>query len=181
MGFTGFLCGQVAFDLFDQAKKEKMVHPKVAKGYEGLFSKISLNTVDGQNLKLTEAKAPIVILNFWASWCTPCLEEFPSMVEMRKNFKEDELLIVGINSDEEDYLKEIKKIGKKYKINFPTVADPSGEILGRFNVSSIPLTIIFHKGKVLEVVKGPKDFSAVETQQNFRELLERTKAVVRSN
>ena len=61
------------------------------------------------------------------------------------------------------------------------MADPSGEILGSFNVSSIPLTIIFHKGKVLEVVKGPKDFSAVETQQNFKELLERTKAVVRAN
>jgi len=181
MGFTGFLCGQVAFDLFDQAKREKMVHPKVAKTYEILFSEMSFNTVNGKEIKLDEVAAPIVILNFWASWCSPCLEEFPSMVELRTNFKEKDVLIIGINGDEENSLKEIKKVIRKYKINFPTVTDPSGEILSKFNVSSIPLTIIFHRGKVLEVVKGPKDFSAVEMQQNFKELLEREKAVVKAN
>jgi len=181
MGFTGFLCGQVAFDLFDQARKEKMVHPKVAQQYEKIFSKISLKTTENQNINLNELKAPLIILNFWASWCTPCLEEFPSMVDLRSSFKEEDIFILGINSDEENYLKEINKVAKKYNINFPTVADPTGEILNRFNVASIPLTIIFHQGKVLEIVKGPKDFSSIENRENFKELILKSKRFVKAN
>jgi len=181
MGFTGFLCGQVAFDLFAQAKKEKLVHPKIIKKYERIFSKTTFETISGDKIRLKEIAAPIVMLNFWASWCTPCLEEFPSIVDLRQKFKKDEIFIIGVNSDEENHLKEIKKVSRKYKFNFPNVADPSGGILSEFDVTSIPLTIIFYQGKVLEVMKGPHDFSSVEIGNNFNKLIEKSRAVVRTN
>jgi thiol-disulfide isomerase/thioredoxin len=172
MVFSMFLASQVLFDLVDHSsarpsKKERRIHAH----YESIFSKIELETFDKKKIRLSEVKAPIVILNFWASWCKPCLHEFPSIVEMKKRFPDEKVLVLGINSDEENQARQIRKILKKYKLNFPIVPDKSGKILEEFMVSSIPISIIYRNGKIFEVTEGAKDFNSGETIEALNEIL----------
>lgn len=126
--------------------------------YEQLFREISLKTTDGKRYKLSDIKAKTIILNFWASWCTPCLKEFPSLVSLIEKFDEEKLVVIGINNDDEKPLKKIDKTREEYKLNFPSISDADGTVTSKFLISDIPVSIIFHDGKVYEVSKGEKDF-----------------------
>ena len=113
----------------------------------------------------------MVILNFWASWCVPCLEEFPSLVNLRNKFKDQEVVIIGINTDDVESYPDAKKVMKKYKINFPVIFDKKGELINKFKVSAIPVSIIYNKGKVIEVSNGAKDFFSGEFLEQFQSIV----------
>lgn len=169
LAFIGFLVTQLGFENFEKTKNFSKSPSSLSKKYEKNFQTLNLKTLDSQEIKLSTANIPIVILNFWAAWCGPCLEELPSMVALRKKFSTQEILILGISSDDENSIAELKRVEKQYGINFPIVPDYSGEIFNLFDISSIPSTIIFYKGRIIEINKGPKDFEAVE----FIEILEK--------
>jgi len=115
-----------------------------------------------KKFSLSATKAPVVIINFWASWCVPCLEEFPSLVNLRKKYSRDKVIILGINTDDKSSIKDANKVIQKYGINFPTIFDTDSKLIEKFKVSSIPISIIYKNGKVQEVSKGAKDFFSGE-------------------
>lgn len=138
------------------------VSKKVLTHYETQLVNLNLKTIDGKTLNKTQLKKGLVILNFWASWCQPCLEEFPSLVKLNNRFKDKDFLVVAINSDEDQADMNIKKTVKKYELNFPIVKDNNAEITDAYMISAIPVSIIYYDGKVIEVSKGKKDFYAEE-------------------
>lgn len=165
------LIGQAFFKSKDINAKPTEARAKINKHYESIFSDQKFKTLTEKEILLSVEKAPIVILNFWASWCIPCLEEFPSIVSLKKKFGDDKILVLGINTDEKNNLPEITKTMKKFGINFPVVHDADGSITSAFKVSAIPVSIIFHKGKVIEVSNGAYDFYSEENLEKFTELL----------
>ena len=152
------------------AKKSDEVNKK-HQHYEAVLKSLNVKTNKGKKLSKSNLMKDVVILNFWASWCTPCLEEFPSLVSLRNTYKTDKLTIVGINSDEEDAVKNVKKITKKYKLNFDIVMDKNGSLTDKFMISAIPVSIVFHNGKVIEVSNGAKDFTAEEFKEKLEPIL----------
>jgi len=116
-----------------------------------------LTTTKGESIELSKEKSPIVLLNFWASWCLPCLKEFPSLVAFQEKYK-NQVRVIGVNGDEEDTLKNIKKTEKKYKLNFESVDDSKSTIATNFLINSYPVSIIYHKGKVVYVSTKIHDF-----------------------
>lgn len=183
--FSGFLVGQILFDLVDLSAGLSTREKTLRKHYQSTLDGLSLEIKNfddpdyfktvlqdtATEFRVQQTKAPVVILNFWASWCHPCLKEFPSLVEMKKNFSDDEVMIFGINNDHEDQISMMKQIKEKFHLNFPLYADRSGKITNEFLVSSLPFSIIFHKGQVVEVSKGAKDFSSKETIEKIRNLI----------
>lgn len=163
-----YMAGVEKIDLSAGLSKEKT---KQIAHYETTFRETTLEDLEGSSYELAKIEAPVVMLNFWASWCTPCLQEFPSLVELRDRFAEDELKVFGINSDEENQASKIKKIVKMYNLNFDIVADPQGELLNEFMISAIPVTVIFVKGEVMEVSLGRKDFASEEFIQKIKSSL----------
>lgn len=171
MVFTGFLAAQIAFNIVSTSLGQSDKEKKISVYYENLYSEKTFQGSKGESIALSKIKAPIVIVNFWASWCTPCLKELPSLVKIVQTYGTDKIFVVGINADEENQLREIERISAKYSLNFPTVPDKGGGILNDFMVSGIPTTLIFHKGKLQEKIQGEKDFSSIETRQMFNKLL----------
>ncbi|PIK14295.1 TlpA disulfide reductase family protein [Halobacteriovorax sp. JY17] len=163
--------GQGVFNLFDLKADATKVEKKVFTHYESLYNSLELKTTENKKIKLKEIKAPIVVINFWATWCKPCLIEFPSIVKMKEKYDDSKVMVLGVNQDDEDQMTNIKKIVKKYKLNFQNIADTDGSILEKFMVSAIPVSIIFHKGKVIQVSNGAKDFSSEEVYEKFDKLL----------
>ena len=166
--FSVYLISQVVFKYEDGSAQPDSKSKKMYAHYESIYKKTTVITAKGQKLKLSSIKAPVVILNFWASWCTPCLEEFPSLVELKKQFPDSKLKVLAINADENEQMKKIKKTSKKYDFNFPVVVDKKGKLLESFKVSSIPVSIIFKNGKVVEFSDGAKDFASAETVSNIK-------------
>lgn len=131
--------------------------------YEKIFSSLEMETLEKTKLKLSDISSQVVIVNFWASWCIPCLHEIPSLIALSKKFSKKELAVVMINTDEDDQLKNIAKIKKKLSLpeSFIIVPDNKFKIADEFKFSAIPVTVIFKKGKVIYFNNGPVDFLKV--------------------
>jgi thiol-disulfide isomerase/thioredoxin len=168
---AAYLFGQFAFKHGDSNANFSTQEKKLNSHYESIFQKSEFKSFKGLDLNLKSEKAPIVILNFWASWCKPCLEEFDSLTKLRKKYSTDQIKIIGINTDVEKQKAEITKTMKKYNLNFSIVPDESGKISNDFMVEAIPVSIIFNKGKVYQVSRGQKDFYSEEVLENFDSLL----------
>ncbi len=166
-----YLIGQVVFENGQPNARNTETDKKINAHYESLFKKMKVKTTDGKVIELAKTKAPIVVLNFWASWCKPCLAEFPSINEMKKKFNDDQVLFLGINTDSDDQLKNIKKTVNKYELKFPVVADSDSKIVDNYKIEAIPVSIIFAKGKVIEVSNKQKDFDSGETVELFKKYL----------
>ena len=171
MFFTLFLGAQIIIDRFDvTANIGNGTHKSLINSYEEAYKGISFRTIDKQKIELKNLKSRIVILNFWASWCVSCLMEFPSMVAMKKKFKDKEVLLIGINGDTTNQMKNINKVKSKFSLNLPIVAD-NGQLLTKFKVKALPFSIIFKDGKVVDIVNGAKDYNSDEVIDQFRYLL----------
>lgn len=99
---------------------------------------------------LTEgSKGKILIINYWATWCGPCVKEFPGLVSLRNQFSEDDLTIVGISID--DRVKPVENFIARHKANFPIYLD-NREISTMLSINSIPRTVIYDRSgeKVLD-------------------------------
>jgi len=162
--FFILLALQIAGEGFFQSKDKEARKERRKKELEALFISTEMTTTPPSSIKynLKEVKSPLILINFWASWCVPCLEEFPALTRLRSRFDEKDLLIIGINNDMEDGLNKIKKIEKKYKLNFPSVPDLEGEITDRFDVENLPATILYANGKAVFFKDGPLKFDSDE-------------------
>jgi thiol-disulfide isomerase/thioredoxin len=125
--------------------------------YENQYQAFKYQTTKGTKINLSLEKTPIVIINFWASWCRPCISEFKGMNALVSKYP-NKIKIIGINNDVDDALKAIKKIETKYKLKFESIENESGSLAELFNVTSVPATIVYHNGKVIEFSNTEYDF-----------------------
>src|SRR5215471_17519267 len=77
----------------------------------------SLTDIDGKKLNLADFKGKVVLLDFWATWCTPCREEIPHFVELQKQYGPQGLQVIGISMDDDG--KPVKKFYEEFKMNYP--------------------------------------------------------------
>ena len=119
-----------------------------------------LTSLEGVSTRMSELKSKLYLVNFWATWCDACMEEMPSMVQLRSAFKDRGFEILGINLDENPSTVVPKSI-KQYKIEFPIFIDPDGKIAELFDVHAIPLTVILdQRRKIIFVKDGGQNWNA---------------------
>lgn len=157
MAFTGFLSTQILWDSFNSNAENVAADKQKHSLYETAFQGLKLTTTKNTTIELKNEPTPVIILNFWASWCLPCLKEFPSLVAFQKKY-DGQVKVIGINGDEEDPLKNIDKIEKKYQLNFESAQDDNSVIGNKFMINTYPVSIVFLKGKVIYVNKRIHDF-----------------------
>jgi len=102
-------------------------------------------------------KGKVVMINFWAVWCPPCREEIPGLINIRKSFPEDKLVLIGASLDED--MGALRDYVKKTRFNYP-IRLASRDLASAAGVSSIPHMLIFDsKGEVIGNAPGyvPED------------------------
>ena len=168
LSFTAFVAGQVGWQTLTAGTTNKTDSQFAA--YEDLFLQGKFVTIQGKKIENSKLKSPIVVYNFWASWCNPCLEEMPSLISMKKKFKDEEVEVLAINTDEENQLININKTLKKLNIKneFNIIADKNTKIAESFKFTAIPVTIIFNRGKVVHFSNGPMDFNSPEMIEKMK-------------
>ena len=102
---------------------------------------LSFRALDGKTVKLSELKSKVVLINFWATWCGPCVKEMPSLQKLSNEYASKGLTVVGVNLDE-DPETVLAPFLEKHAIKFTSFVDPKGELADRFRISGLPLTLV---------------------------------------
>jgi cytochrome c biogenesis protein CcmG/thiol:disulfide interchange protein DsbE len=129
-------------------------------------------TMNGKPMHLSDLRGHVVVLNFWASWCPPCIQEAPSLntLEARVSAAGGIVLGVdpGINEDESSY----EKFLTDYQVTFPTYLDTSKQIAASFGTTMYPETyVIAPDGKFDRKIIGPQDWTSPDMSSYFDSLL----------
>lgn len=116
-----------------------------------------LPTHDGKELKLSDYKGKIVILDFWATWCPPCRRGIPDLISIKEQYKNKGVEIIGISIDEftRNTKSEVVPFIKEYGINYPVVYGTMDIARAYGGVSSIPTSfVIDQKGQIYQMHVG---------------------------
>ena len=151
-----------AFFILAQCGKEKT--PST-----GLAPDFTLQTLDGQEITLSQLKGKVVLLDFWATWCAPCRESIPHMIQLSKNYRENGLQLIGMDVDKGD-VETVRKFVKSMDIPYPIVVAPD-DVARNYRVNGIPTTILIDKGgNIRERIAGFSDSIAQELTRKVAEL-----------
>jgi thiol-disulfide isomerase/thioredoxin len=151
LGPTLVLCTTHALAQFDKKRWPKgMVVPS-----------IEYTDLSGKAWEPHQLKGKVVILNFWATWCAPCLEELPSLQTLRDFSTSNDLLILTINVKETP--SKIQQFVSRNGYTFPVIADRQGDISKKWGVKLFPTSVVIStQGKPIWIVEGPVDWTSKE-------------------
>jgi thiol-disulfide isomerase/thioredoxin len=100
----------------------------------------SLESRAGGQLSLADLKGQVVMINFWASWCGPCRQEFPALDQIYAKYKPMGFTLVGINVESEKA--DAEKFLGATPVSFPILFDPDNTVSGKYGVSAMPTTVL---------------------------------------
>ncbi len=113
----------------------------------------TLKTFDGKEITLSQLKGKVVLLDFWATWCGPCKESIPHLIQLYKDYQEKGFELVGMNVDRGDG-EAVRRFVASMDIPYPVVAAPE-DVVRSYRVTGIPATfLIDREGKIRERVAG---------------------------
>ena len=115
--------------------------------------------LNGKAAHLSDMRGKVVVLNYWATWCPPCVEETPSLIELNKRLASRNGLVLGVSVDEDDAA--YRKFIQDHGINFLTSRDPSKKSAQDYGTVMYPETyIIDRQGLVRRKIIGPVDWTS---------------------
>ena len=100
-----------------------------------------VSDVEGRVLSTAELRGKVVIVNFWATWCPPCREEIPEMIDLANRYK-DRLQIIGISEDDDATAEEVRDFAREEKINYPIVMGSGGVSTEYGGVPALPTSFL---------------------------------------
>ena len=125
---------------------------------------------DGK-VELSKFRGKVVYLDFWASWCAPCLAAIPEVEAMRSEFPTEDFQIIAVNLDQKT--KKALRFLSKNPIGYPSASDPKGLLPGRYGVDTMPTSyLIDREGVIRYVHRGFQRGDGSKLRHEIRALLE---------
>jgi peroxiredoxin len=155
-----------------QWKKSAEVSLGNAAATHPLAPEFSLTDLNGQKLDLAAYRGKVVLLDFWATWCTPCRKETPRFVDLQNRYREQGLQIIGISLD--DQTDPVRAFYEQFKMNYP-VAIGNANLAERYGgILGLPVNFLIDcDGRIYVRHTGQTDISLIE--QEIKPLLQRGK------
>lgn len=130
----------------------------------------TLKSNDGTNIRLSELRGQVVLLNFWASWCGPCRQEMPVLDAIQSKYEGLGFTVLGVNLDAKS--SKAEKYLRDTEVGFPILFDPKGDVSGLYGVKAMPSTVIIDKdGMVRFLHEGYKDGYEDDYRKQIKSLL----------
>ena len=130
-----------------------------------------LRNIKGNYESLESYRGEVVVLNFWATWCTPCRIEMPSFEKLYRRYRSEGVTVLAITLDKNSENK-IKSFVDEYGLSFPILLDEKGEVERLYPSMTIPFTyIIDRQGRIVARVDGAKNWESSETFEAIEYLL----------
>lgn len=114
-----------------------------------------LKSATGENLRLSEHRGEVVMINFWATWCGPCRQEMPLLDDLYSRYQRVGFSLLGVNIDDDSgkAMKMVQELG----VSFPVLFDERKEVSRQYAVEAMPVTVLVDRtGTVRHVHHGYK-------------------------
>lgn len=112
----------------------------VAKEVSGPAPDFTLKSRGGENLKLSEFRGEVVMINFWASWCGPCRKEMPLLDQLYRRYHPMGFTILGVNVEEDS--EEALRLLKEIPVTFPILFDRDNKVSEAYELVAMPSTVM---------------------------------------
>lgn len=129
------------------------------KGPGFLPPRVELQYLNGEKGSLRDFKGKVVLVNFWATWCPPCIAEMPSLQALQDSLGSENFVVVGIAT--QDDKKDVEEFVKNSKITFPILLDFYGELSRKLEVVGYPETFLLDREGKFLMFPDPKNGSLV--------------------
>lgn len=130
---------------------------------------IELKTLEGQPFRLEQLRGKVVLVNFWATWCEPCVKEMPSMQKLRTQLEGEPFEIVAVNLQESE--SRIRAFLQEVPVTFPIVRDADGAVTQAWRAHAFPSSYLLDaEGRIRYALAGAIDWSSPEALRVVREL-----------
>jgi peroxiredoxin len=136
--------------------------PHSASGQDVRAPSLTLKSIEGRTVRLSDYKGKVVLINFWATWCPPCGAEMPDLVKLQREYGKDGLQIIGVTYQPEQ-LAHVRKFTRRLKVNYPIVLGTPETKAGFSPDETLPLTVIIDReGTIRGAIAGiilPEEFN----------------------
>lgn len=107
----------------------------------------ALKSSTGENLRLSEYRGDVVMINFWATWCGPCRQEMPLLDDLYSRYQRVGFTLLGVNIDDDSRraMKMIEELG----VSFPVLFDSSKEVSKLYEVEAMPVTVLVDRAGIV--------------------------------
>jgi cytochrome c biogenesis protein CcmG/thiol:disulfide interchange protein DsbE len=130
----------------------------------------SITADNGRTLSPTSFGGKLLVLNFWATWCPPCIEELPSLNQFQRRFANSGVVVLGISIDKDE--KAYRDFLTRARVSFLTARDPDNKINVEYGTLKVPETyIIDSSGKVLRKIISNTDWMSERMIRDVQSLL----------
>jgi peroxiredoxin len=124
----------------------------------------------GRNVRLSELRGQVVLINFWASWCSPCRQELPLLSKIYTQYRSAGFALLAVNVD--DNRKDAEGMLQRLDLKFPTLFDGGKSVAKLYGVDTMPATLVIDRdGRVRYVHRGYYEGYERKYEQQVRELL----------
>ncbi|WP_037200463.1 redoxin domain-containing protein [Rhodopirellula baltica] len=155
-----------SLEAFQKQAAEKLVeHPLLGQP----VPEFELTLIDGTTVRNEDLKGKVVVLDFWATWCGPCLQAMPVIAETTRKFADKGVQFYAVNVGESSSL--VKGFVSEQDWNVTVASDPDGDLIDLFTAKSIPLTLVIAATGIVEAVHQGFPGEA-ELKQQFTDELE---------
>ena len=121
----------------------------------------TLETIDGKKIKFTSLKGKWVYINYWASWCTPCLHEIPEINHFYRKYKHQNIAVFGVNYDGVA-VSEQRPLIQQYQLDYPSLGIDPADALKLGDIKGVPVTFIFNpEGKLFDIKYGEQTIKSL--------------------
>ena len=149
------------------------IRPNYRQGAASLAGTPAINfpfTLDGKPAHLSDLRGKVVVLNFWATWCPPCVDEADSLVALQKKIEPLGGTVLGVSQDDDEAAYE--QFLAQHHVDYPNYRDPSAKIPQSYGTTMIPETyVIDREGKLDRKIVGPQDWTSPEMLAYLKSVL----------
>ena len=137
---------------------------------QGKAPNFTLKSNTGKNIKLSELRGQVVLLNFWASWCGPCRQEMPLLEKLQQRYSALGFTVLGVNVEEDS--SKAKSLLKDIPVSFPILFDTQNTVSKQYNVSAMPSTVMIDRnGNMRYLHKGYKPGDEAQYKKWVKQLV----------
>ena len=134
---------------------------------EGFFAPdFTLDTLQGEQVKLSGLRGKVIVVNFWTTWCPPCRAETPALEMSYEAYKDLDVVILGVNLTDQDSLKEVESFVQEFGLTYPILLDRDGAVGLLYQLSGLPTTFFINREGIIRtvVIGGPMSETSIRSK-----------------
>jgi cytochrome c biogenesis protein CcmG, thiol:disulfide interchange protein DsbE len=150
--------GVIGWNLRDKSVREGDLAPQ-----------FSLKTDQGREATPTNFGGKVLVLNFWATWCPPCIAETPSLNQFERKFRDKGVVVLGVSVDKNP--KKYRRFLDHFRLTFDTYRDPDATISAEYGTFQYPETFVIKDGRIMRKYISEQNWMSDEIGQYIQSLL----------